>query len=102
MGSKRAMATATRSPSPVASPILGHPHPGGPERPGTVQLSLTVSPKFVGLLRDLGDRLGGDPPGMVLLKGIALLKAAMDARDQGKAIGAAASAEVLDTEFLGF
>jgi hypothetical protein len=44
----------------------------------------------------------GDKPGEVFGKALGLYLLALDARDRGKVVGAADSADVLETEFTGF
>ena len=44
----------------------------------------------------------GDPPGAMFGKALGLYMLALDARRRGKAVGAADSADALETEFTGF
>ena len=64
-------------------------------------LDLHASGVVVHAIDELARRLNEDP-GQVLVKAVALLKAAVDAHEQGKAVGVAASPESLETEFVGF
>jgi hypothetical protein len=67
----------------------------------STDIIVTASPQMIDLIDSLAVRLGVTRA-EVLLRGVALLKAAVDARDQGKAVGAAGSADALETEFVGF
>ena len=69
--------------------------------PGRVLLTLEVSPHANAVLEDLAARFGSDK-GDVLRKAVGLLKLAMDAREEGKRVGAVEPDQDLDTEFVGF
>lgn len=52
----------------------------------------------------MNDLLGktGDSPDDLMRKALALYKLSVDAHEDGKAVGVAASSDVLETEFVGF
>jgi hypothetical protein len=62
---------------------------------------LEVSPAGDRLLAELGCRLGLDT-GEVIRLAVALLRAAVDAKGNGKAVGYAESPDWLEAEFTGF
>ncbi len=66
-----------------------------------VPLNLSVSTDLDGLLDRISREMGISKADAIL-RGIALLKAALDAKRDGKAVGAADSADTLETEFVGF
>lgn len=57
-------------------------------------------PAFAAVKRLLAET--GDSPGEMFRKAIGLYMMASDAKKRGKAVGAADSPEVLETEFTGF
>lgn len=69
--------------------------------PGMVHATLEMPVQASYLITELAGEMGIDP-GEVILRGIALLKAAHEAKSDGKAVGAALSPDALDTEFTGF
>ena len=71
------------------------------EDPPLVNMRLSVSPEAYRLRSEVANDLG-IPKGTAIVKAIALLKAAADARKSGRAVGAAVDAESLETEFVGF
>jgi len=79
-------------------------HPGMPadDRPGpSGELNLRLSPEAVQVVsRLLADT--GDSPAELFRKAVGLYRLSVDAHREGKAVGAAGSAEVLETEFVGF
>ena len=73
----------------------------GEPTPGRVLLTLEVSPHANAVLEDLAARFGTDKAD-VQRKAVGLLKLAMDARAEGKRVGAVEPDQDLDTEFVGF
>jgi hypothetical protein len=69
--------------------------------PGRVLLVLELSAHANAVLEDLAARFGTDKAD-VLRTAVGLLKLAMDARAEGKWVGAGEPDQDLDTEFVGF
>ena len=67
----------------------------------SVRLDLSITPEFDRVLIGLGATLEIDRA-EVIYRAVALLKAAVEARTHGQAIGAADSPDALETEFVGF
>jgi hypothetical protein len=65
------------------------------------KIALNLSPEASKLLNQLMN-MTADSPDDMFRKALALYKAAMDAHKEGKAVGVAASADALETEFVGF
>ncbi len=66
-----------------------------------VNLSLAVTPELDELITRLASDLGATKAA-TLMRGVALLRAAVDARRAGKVVGSAESPDSLETEFVGF
>jgi hypothetical protein len=65
-----------------------------------VDVPLRLSPEALAVITDLVDATGDDAAD-VIRKALGLYKLAIDAKLEGKAVGSADSADVLDTEFIG-
>jgi hypothetical protein len=63
--------------------------------------NLAMTPEADEFLADLAQRTGFTE-GDVLRRALGMFKTAVDAKEQGKHVGVAATPEVLDTEFVGF
>lgn len=73
--------------------------PPGMEEAARLEVSLP-KPAAEAVLRVLEET--GDRPGPMVAKALGLYMLALEARKRGKVVGAADSADVLDTEFTGF
>lgn len=71
------------------------------QAPDRVLLTLNLSAGADAILSDLAGRCGGDKAD-VLRKAIGLMNLAVNAREEGKAVGIAERPEVLESEFSGF
>ena len=80
----------------LASPV---PVPDTVSPPGQLAVRLP-GPAAAAVARVLRDT--GDTPGAMIAKALGLYMMALDAKRRGKAVGAADSADALETEFTGF
>lgn len=67
---------------------------------GQLHFNVEISPDVDKLLGELADKTGGSK-GDVLLKGLFLMKIALQAQDEGKKIGIAEKDQPLATEIIG-
>jgi hypothetical protein len=73
---------------------------GGTAR-GRIVRNLAMTPEADEFLADLAQRTGLSE-GEVLRRALGMFKTAIDAREQGKHVGVAATPEALDIELVGF
>jgi len=65
------------------------------------KITLDLTPEASRVLNELMNATDSDPED-VFRKALSMYKAAVDAHGEGKAVGIAASPDVLETEFVGF
>jgi hypothetical protein len=70
------------------------------DRDGNYHVTLTMSEDVASMLADLA-RSSGQDLDEVISKAFLLYKASADARREGKVVGIAPTADVLETEFVG-
>jgi hypothetical protein len=66
-----------------------------------VILNVSITPDLDHLIGELAADIGTNKA-ETIVRGLALLKAAVDAKKKGKVVGTAESSESLETEFVGF
>jgi hypothetical protein len=86
---------------PVCS--QGNTNSAAPVSSGSSDLyyfSVGISPQLISMLRELAES-SGQGRDAVIVKAFHLYKVSVDARREGKAVGIAPTADVLETEFVG-